>query len=362
MDIVIELLKSLFLPIARFILDLFRVYIDTKKLFPEKPRNTQPETSKTELEQANERGVSLAKEYFYIENYSEAKNVLVEVLSRDNECYPALDLMVKVLIQLKEYEISLKYFVRLFKKARNLRIDHKLKFSETRQAYSMVLLELGQYEEAVVSCTKAIELNRYDTRSWYIQAKSLQELQEFEKAIKSYNEVLKFNPNNQEAKTNLNICKQKLSKSTVAKPPSTVFTPLAPTLKPPSKQKGYPNTSTPPSVQEKHKTEVFRYRIIPPSVQEKHKTEVFRYRIIPPSVQEKHKTEVVNLPVLKIGSYGGQVYRLKERLQKLGFFKGNILDGMFDSITQEAVRNAQRHYGLNPNGIVGSDTWTVLLK
>ncbi|MFM7424648.1 MAG: peptidoglycan-binding domain-containing protein [Elainella sp.] len=66
-------------------------------------------------------------------------------------------------------------------------------------------------------------------------------------------------------------------------------------------------------------------------------------------------------PVLRVGSTGDAVTRLQERLQALGVFSGAI-DGAFGAETEAAVLEAQRQFGLEPDGVVGPATWEALLR
>jgi N-acetylmuramoyl-L-alanine amidase len=69
----------------------------------------------------------------------------------------------------------------------------------------------------------------------------------------------------------------------------------------------------------------------------------------------------VSLPLLKLGMRGAAVMGLQERLKALELFDGAI-DGVFGNETQTAVKAAQKKYQLNPDGIVGPTTWSVLLR
>lgn len=81
----------------------------------------------------------------------------------------------------------------------------------------------------------------------------------------------------------------------------------------------------------------------------------------PDANTEETETASIDLPVLHTGMRGSAVARLQERLNALGFYDGAI-DGVFGAETQAAVQAAQRNFGLEPDGVVGSDTWTVLLR
>jgi len=69
----------------------------------------------------------------------------------------------------------------------------------------------------------------------------------------------------------------------------------------------------------------------------------------------------VNEPILKQGSTDPSVIILQEALKKLGFFYGTA-NRSFGESTTEAVKNFQKQYNLNPDGIVGPATWNALLS
>lgn len=65
--------------------------------------------------------------------------------------------------------------------------------------------------------------------------------------------------------------------------------------------------------------------------------------------------------VVQQGARGQEVTAIQERLQQLGYFKGNIT-GYFGSLTKEAVIQFQQAKGLTPDGIVGRTTEASLLE
>ncbi len=66
-------------------------------------------------------------------------------------------------------------------------------------------------------------------------------------------------------------------------------------------------------------------------------------------------------PILRKGITGDAVRGLQERLRSLKLFDDSI-DGVFGEATETAVKAAQRKYQLDPDGIVGPGTWSVLLR
>lgn len=73
------------------------------------------------------------------------------------------------------------------------------------------------------------------------------------------------------------------------------------------------------------------------------------------------QTVKVELDVLRRGSTGGQVETIQALLN--GFIDSDlVIDGIFGSKTEQAVRDYQRSRDLDVDGIVGVQTWTRILK
>jgi len=62
--------------------------------------------------------------------------------------------------------------------------------------------------------------------------------------------------------------------------------------------------------------------------------------------------------VLKRGMRGSDVYELQEWLVDLGY--GLTVDGVFGSETENVIKNLQRAAGLEPDGVVGEQTFATL--
>lgn len=73
------------------------------------------------------------------------------------------------------------------------------------------------------------------------------------------------------------------------------------------------------------------------------------------------ESATVSLPTLKLGMKGAAVMGLQDRLRALGLFDGAI-DGVFGPATQTAVKAAQQKFQLDPDGVVGPTTWSILLR
>jgi peptidoglycan hydrolase-like protein with peptidoglycan-binding domain len=65
-------------------------------------------------------------------------------------------------------------------------------------------------------------------------------------------------------------------------------------------------------------------------------------------------------PTLKLGSQGEAVVELQALLKLLGYYAGAV-DGTYQESTATAVSAFQQAAGLQPDGIVGTETWNQLL-
>jgi peptidoglycan hydrolase-like protein with peptidoglycan-binding domain len=80
-----------------------------------------------------------------------------------------------------------------------------------------------------------------------------------------------------------------------------------------------------------------------------------------PPTETRTENQEVRFPLLKKGDRGPAVERLQTRLTTLGFYSDEI-DGVFGPQTEEAVKALQTDSQLEPDGVVGPATWTVVLQ
>lgn len=81
----------------------------------------------------------------------------------------------------------------------------------------------------------------------------------------------------------------------------------------------------------------------------------------PPGVTA-HTAAVAAQPVLRLGSRGGTVVTLQQRLSALRYFDVGRADGVFGANTYHAVIAFQKVQGLTRDGIVGPATWARLAR
>ncbi|GFN31772.1 spore cortex-lytic enzyme [Paenibacillus xylaniclasticus] len=72
-------------------------------------------------------------------------------------------------------------------------------------------------------------------------------------------------------------------------------------------------------------------------------------------------TEAVAAPALRYGSYSVDVPDLQFRLKVLGYFKSDVTT-YYGKMTRDAVERFQADYGLVPDGVAGSKTWSLLKR
>jgi peptidoglycan hydrolase-like protein with peptidoglycan-binding domain len=64
-------------------------------------------------------------------------------------------------------------------------------------------------------------------------------------------------------------------------------------------------------------------------------------------------------PVLKVGSTGLPVRRAQKRMSLVGYDVGGV-DGRYGTATEAAVKKLQQQSGLTVDGVVGSQTWSII--
>ncbi len=73
-----------------------------------------------------------------------------------------------------------------------------------------------------------------------------------------------------------------------------------------------------------------------------------------------HSSSPTVRPTLKLGSQGAAVLEVQVLLRFLGFYSG-LLNGIYQETTVSAVSAFQQAAGIQPDGIVGVETWNRLL-
>lgn len=68
-------------------------------------------------------------------------------------------------------------------------------------------------------------------------------------------------------------------------------------------------------------------------------------------LSEKNNVEVLS----KYGSRGSEVRQIQEKLKRWGYYTGNV-DGIYGTLTTQAVKSFQRKNGLTVDGIAGKNT------
>ncbi|WP_433943280.1 spore cortex-lytic enzyme [Paenibacillus sp. SN-8-1] len=78
---------------------------------------------------------------------------------------------------------------------------------------------------------------------------------------------------------------------------------------------------------------------------------------ITPATKESHDNAlpVFSSQVIKMGSFGQDVYELQGRLAYLGFYHGK-LDSHFGESTQKSLKWFQSEFGMTPDGLAGAQT------
>ena len=70
---------------------------------------------------------------------------------------------------------------------------------------------------------------------------------------------------------------------------------------------------------------------------------------------------MVFLTIVKRGNKGEEVKKVQTLLTKRGYYNGTV-SGTFDAATQDAVKIFQRDFGLDADGVVGTQTWQALMS
>lgn len=73
-------------------------------------------------------------------------------------------------------------------------------------------------------------------------------------------------------------------------------------------------------------------------------------------------SDYTRYPVLRRGESNTYVLVLQDALITLGLLNENHLNGFFDSVTEGIVKNLQKQNGLTGDGVVGANTWDVIVR
>lgn len=83
--------------------------------------------------------------------------------------------------------------------------------------------------------------------------------------------------------------------------------------------------------------------------------------LTPRWVHFDERTTASGYPIINRGSKGVYVLIAQDSLNTLGYFTGG-LDGIFGAQTDNAVRRFQENSGLVVDGVVGKNTWNILMN
>lgn len=83
--------------------------------------------------------------------------------------------------------------------------------------------------------------------------------------------------------------------------------------------------------------------------------------LTPRWVHFDERTTVSGYPIINRGSKGVYVLIAQDSLNTLGYATGG-LDGVFGARTDNAVRRFQENSGLVVDGVVGKNTWNILMN
>ncbi len=68
-----------------------------------------------------------------------------------------------------------------------------------------------------------------------------------------------------------------------------------------------------------------------------------------------------SLPVLRLNSTGSVIKAVQQALSGAGFYN-RAIDGVFGTLTVQAVKDFQAHFGLVADGVLGAKSWDALIK
>ncbi len=130
--------------------------------------------------------MDLARAYYSLQRFGEAKKVMDRALRIREDHADAWNLYGMINYKLKDFEEAKK----AFEKATQLEPEVKKYWSNL----GWILEKLEKYREAVDAFNRAVELDSGDMRIWYERGLCLEKLGEDEEALNSFSKALEINP------------------------------------------------------------------------------------------------------------------------------------------------------------------------
>ena len=146
--------------------------------------------------------VFMAESYYYLEKYDKARALLQPLFKEKRPNVNVIELMARIEFQSKHFSAAAAYFREI------LASDTQNKFAWLFLAFS--LSDLDSAQAAGQTYRQALQHFPEDADLWSFYAGHLQENEEYDKAIFSFNKALELDSSNTNALTNLPVLYEKL--------------------------------------------------------------------------------------------------------------------------------------------------------